>query len=474
MEEKPRLSEAKLKLIEQMRRAGAVAAPSDQSPFRLQPRDNPIPLSPSQEQVWRLDQSAGKMTPLHNESITIHRHGLCDRSIVEKCLREIVQRHEIWRTSYREVVGQPVQTVHPNLEIKLAFSDLRSLPQPEREKKAIELATEDATSSFNLEEGPLFRVRLVTLEDDNHKLFLTAHQSIVDGITVFDIFPREFTTLYETFASGVPSPLVELPAQFADFASWQRTKLDSGAKESQLSYWQKQLAGELPALQWPREGDRPAQQSFRGAMYAFEFPRELGQSLRELGQREGATLFMVLLAAFFLLLHRYTGQDDIIVGTLSPCGRKQSGFQQCMGYFLNPVALRANLSGDPSFGTLLQKMRQITAGAISNDDVTLEMIAERLQVKADPSRHLFFDVALSLAPEVTPLPPGWNMTYMDVESGGARWDLYVEFSDRAEALRGRAQYNPDLLTSNQIAAKLENFRRLLEEIASPHSGNVPE
>jgi non-ribosomal peptide synthetase component F len=201
-------------------------------------------------------------------------------------------------------------------------------------------------------------------------------------------------------------------------------------------------------------------------MFPFDFPSELALSLKELSQREGATLFMALLGAFYVLLHRYTRQDDLIIGTLSPCGRKHSGFQQCMGYFLNPVALRANLSGTANFRSLLRQMREVTLGAISNDDVTLEMIAERLQVSRDPSRNLFFDVALSLAPDVAPLPPGWSMTYMDVESGGARWDLYIEFNDRADALLGRAQYNPDLFTPEMMSQTIADFRGLLEEIVA--------
>ncbi len=187
--------------------------------------------------------------------------------------------------------------------------------------------------------------------------------------------------------------------------------------ENQLAYWQGQLSRELPALQWPNKGVRPALRTFRGAMQSFEFSRELAQSLKELGRQEGATLFMILLAGLVKLLHGYTGQKDIIVGTLAPSGRKQTEFQRLLGYFLNPVALRANLSGDPAFRTLLRQMREVTLGAISNDDVPLEVIAERLQVRPDPSRSLFFTVALSVAPDAAQLPPGWSRTYMDVESG---------------------------------------------------------
>jgi len=330
----------------------------------------------------------------------------------------------------------------------------------------VALATKDATLPFDLDQGPLVRARLITLRDAEHRISVTAHQSVVDGITVFDIFPMELTALYESFASGKPSPLPELKAQFADFACWQRRRVTGEAKESQIEYWQRKLGGELPVLRWPNGGARPSQQTYRGAMHAFTMPGGLARSLKDLGRRESATLFMVVLAGLFALLHRCTGQNDIIIGTLSPSGRKQNAFQRCIGYFLNPVPLRANVSRDSSFRSLLSQMREVTLGAISNDDVPLSMIAERLQVKPDPSRHSFFTVALSVAPDVASLPPGWGMTYMDVESGGARWDLYIELSDRAEGLLGRAQYNPDLFTPAAMAQTIEDFQHLLEKMAT--------
>ncbi len=464
MPKEPRLSEAKQRLLEIQRRGGLTPAASE---LKRRARENPAPLSLAQEQVWRLDQTAGKLAPLHNESITIHRHGPCNLGGLERSLAEIVRRHEIWRTTFEEVAGQPVQIVHAApATFKLPVADLRTLPESEREKKAVDLAAEDASKPFNLNRGPLFRAQLITLDDSEHRLYLTAHQSIVDGVTVFDIFPFELTTLYESFVAGKPSPLPELETQYADFACWQRRSLNGEAMEKQLTYWQKQLAGDLPILCWPNEGARPAYQTYRGAMHPFKLPPELTESLRDLGRREGATLFMILLAGLVALLHSYTRQEDIIVGTLAPSGRKQIECRRLIGYFLNPVALRANLSGDPAFRSLLSQMREATLGAISNDDVPLELIAERLQAKPDPSRNIFFTVALSVAPDVPQLPLGWSMTYMDVESGGARWDLYLEMSDRAEGMIGRAQYNPDLFTTLAITQTLEAFRLLLEKVAA--------
>jgi hypothetical protein len=468
MQKEPRLSEAKRKLLElQMRRGVASLAASITSELKVHPRENPAPLSFVQEQVWRLDQTAGKLAPLHNESITIHRRGACDPAILERSLVEIVRRHEIWRTTFEQRAGQPIQIVHPApTSFALPVSDLRQLPESDREKKALDLANEDARKPFDLKQGPLVRARVITLSDDEHCLYLTAHQSIVDGITVFDVFPSELTTLYESLAAGKPSPLPDLEVQYADFACWQRRKMTGETLENQLAYWEKQLAGELPALRWPNNGVRPAKQTYRGAMYPFMLKRELAQSLKDLGKREGATMFMILLAALVALLHRYTGQEDIIVGTLAPSGRKQIEFQRLLGYFLNPMPLRANLRGNPSFGSLVRQMREVTLGAISNDDVPLDLIAERLQLKPDPSRHPLFTVALSVAPEVPQLPADWRMTYMDVESGGARWDLYLEMSDRAEGLLGRAQYNPDLFTTSAMTQTIEDLRRLLEKIAA--------
>jgi hypothetical protein len=467
MQKQSHLSEVKQRLLEIQRRPGGVApATSTVSEMKCCPEEIPAPLSREQEQLWRLDQTAGKQSPLHNESITIHRRGPCDPTLVERSLAEIIRRHEIWRTTFEVVEGRPVQVVHPPTPFTLPVTDLRSLPPSEREKKAVDLATQDARQPFDLKQGPLLRARLITLDDAEHRLYLTAHQIIVDGITVFDLFPFELTTLYESFAEGKSSPLLELQTQYADYACWQRRSLSAEPMENQLAYWQKQLAGELPVLQWPSYGVRPEKQTFRGAMLPFEFSSELSQSLKELGRREGATLFMILLAALVSLLHRYTSQDDIIVGTLAASGRKQIEVQHCLGYFLNPVALRANLSGNPSFSSILRQMRDVTLGALSNDGVPLELIAERLNLKPDPGRHRFFTVAISIAPAVPQLPRGWSMTYMDVESGGARWDLYLELNDRIEGLLGRAQYNPDLFTPAAIGDTVEDFRLLLEDVAA--------
>jgi hypothetical protein len=381
----------------------------------------------------------------------------------------MIRRHEAWRTTFDMVGTQLVQVIHPApAEIPLRVVDLSGMPEATREISTLRLATEEAGPSFDLKRHPLVRATLVTLADQDHRLFLTMHQIIVDGISVYDIIPSELATLYEAFSASKPSPLLELPVQFADFALWQRHWLKQESLANQVSFWRKQLAGNLSVLQWPGDRPRPAFQTYRGSIKPFTWPKRLTEELRELSQREGVSLFATLLAGFATLLYRYTGQDDIVVGTLAPTGRKRSEFQRLLGYFLNPVALRTDLSGNPTFRELLWQSQEVTLKALSNDDVPLEYLVQELRLTPDPSRHPFFQVVISLAPNVPKLPPGWDMTPMDVESGGARWDLYLELNDRRDGILGRAQYNPDLFDVATIEKMLDNLQDLLRAaIASP-------
>jgi surfactin family lipopeptide synthetase A len=407
------------------------------------------------------------MPPLYNESITIYRRGPLDVPALKQSFKEMIRRHEAWRTTFDVVRAQPVQIIHPSSEaIQLRIFDLSGAPESNRETEALRLATEEATPAFDLKRGPLVRATLVTLADQDHRLFLTMHQTIVDGISVYDIIPSEIAALYEAFSNNKPSPLPDLPFQFADFAICQRSWLQGEVLANQISYWRKQLAGDLPVLQLPVDRARPSFQTYRGSIKPFTLARALTQEVRELSQREGVSLFATLMAAFTTLLYRYTGQEDIIIGTLAPTGRKRSEFQRLLGYFLNPVALRSNLSGNPTFRELLSRSQAVTLEALSHDDVPLEDLAQELRLRSHPSRHPLFQVVISLAPNVPDLPQGWDMTPMDVESGGARWDLYLELNDRPNGLIGRAQYNPDLFDMATIVKLIEDFQAMLEAATS--------
>jgi surfactin family lipopeptide synthetase A len=463
------LSEAKRKILEKYLRGGFIQAAVDAGAITPRPRGEFAPLSLAQEQLWLRSQTPG-IPPLYNESITLRRRGRLDVTTLQRSITEIIRRHEIWRTTYETSNGRPFQVSHPAPSpFPLPVMDLRALPGMDREGEAVRLATEEAHRPFDQKSGPLLRAVVVRTADEDYRLSMTAHLSIVDGMSVYQVFLLELTKLYEAFSTGKASPLPELPIQYADYAWWQRWWVRGEVMQKQLNYWRSRLAGEIPVLQWPNDHPRPAVQTFRGAIRSFAWPRHLGDTVKELSQREGVTLFAVLQAGFAALLHRYTRQDDIIVGTFSSAGRQRSEVQGLLGYFLNPVALRIDLSGDPPFSELLRQTQKVTSEAISHDDLPIEFLAEELLPKRDASRHPFFTVAISLQPPIADNHSGWSVTSMDAESGGALWDLYLAFIEQPAGMMGRVQYNPDLFEESTIIDMVEDLQTLLAFVAAnPH------
>jgi surfactin family lipopeptide synthetase A len=475
------LSEGKKKALTQYLR-GELPMPSAERAIQPMPPGARAPLSLAQEQLWQDTRRAP--TPLYNESITIHRKGPLEVGVLERSMGEIIRRHQIWRTSYKVSGGRPWQVVHPAPStFSLRTVDLRVAPEGQRQALALHWASEDARRPFDLSAGPLMRALLIQMGDEDYRLAVTAHLSIVDGVSVYQVFPRELITVYNAYAGGHPSPLPELTIQYADFAYWQREWLVSHEMQGQLEYWRKQLAGKLPILRWPRV-NRPPVRTFRGAIHACTFPLEILTEIRELCRSEGVTLFTVLQAGFTALLHRYTTQNEIIVGTFSPAGRKRSEVQPLLGHFLNPVPLRIGLSDDPSFSELLQRTRLVTSDAISHDDVPLDFLARELLFTIDESRSPFFTVGVSLQPRTSGIEPEWYVTSMDAESGGAMWDLYVAFIERPAELAARIQYNPDLFNATMIdqlvrdlsallAAALWNPKRRVSRLESTFANGEP-
>lgn len=444
-----------------------VDAPPREGPIPPRGDHGPAPLSFGQEGIWRKAQSLPGST-LYNETITIHHRGPLEFAALEQGFNEIVRRHEAWRTTFHGTDdGGAVQRVEPWVPVRIPMHDLRNLPAGERLAEALRLAAEDARVPFELERGPLFRPRLVRFSDDEHRLFLAVHQILLDGVSVYRVLVPELAALYDAYVEGCPSPLEEPPIQMPDFAAWQRGWLTGEALERQLAYWEGQLA-ELPEpLRWPRDLARPPQQTFAGAIHPFALSAELGYGLRGFAAREGVTLFVTFLAAFARLLRRYTGQEDLLIGTPSPAGRKRSEVQRLLGYFLNPVALRLDLSAQPTFRELLGQARRVVAEAVSHDDVPFERIVEQMGAANDPSRHPLFTVAISQEPPMPDLGPAWGLTPMDVTSGGARWDLYLVLDDRrAQGVLGRVQYNPDLFDAQTISTLVDDFRGELQEVMS--------
>jgi hypothetical protein len=292
-------------------------------PIQLVSRNQNLPLSWNQQRLWFLAQLEPN-SPVYNEPFTIRFPGAIDVDALSKALNEIIKRHESLRERFITIDGQPVQVIDPPSTFNLAVVDLRQFPQDQREAEALRLATRESKQLFDLTSGPLLRATLIQLADEDYRLFMTVHHIVIDGVSIYSVFLPELAALYEAFSTDKPSPLAELPIQYADFTLWQRQWLAGEILESQLDYWKQQLRGDLPVLQLPYDRPRPAVQTFRGARQCLTLSKDLTASLKTLSQQEGVTLFMTLLAAFKTLLYRYTEQEDIVVGTVS-AGSQQTG-----------------------------------------------------------------------------------------------------------------------------------------------------
>lgn len=468
------LSETKRRLLDSLLNCEKPVGRVGSGPITRRNHPAPVPLSVAQEEIWRRDLDGVSQLPFFNESITIHRRGALNTGALQRSLTEIVRRHEVWRTTFEILNGQPFQIVHPAPEVfPISTYDLSTVPEPRKEDEALLLASEQAREGFNLKTGPLLRVRLIHLDDTRHRVYATMHQIIVDGVSVFRIFPFELIRLYEAFAKGRPSPLPEPNIQYGDFASWQKEFLGQEIREQQMNYWSERLSGQLPALHWPGDGAGLAMQTYRGSIVPGEWPRAVAEQLRVVCRDESVSLFMVLLAGFVLLLHSYTKQSDIIVGTLAPAGRERQEVQELLGCFLNPVPLRFRIARTMTFHHLLQQAREVVSGAIANDDVPFYRIVERVSASSSREKPLF-DAVISLAPRVPDFGPGWDQTFMDVESGGARWNLYLELNERPQGLIFRTQYNPDLFDVEKIRLLADDLKSLLEAAAAEPRKTISE
>jgi len=464
------LSESKRKLLEKYLRDGAQNQANPTARIPRRPQRQSAPLSLSQEQlVLRERRLQGDPAP-YNECITVKMLGPLNRSVLEQSFSEIIRRHEIWRTTYDTNGGQLVQIVHPAGEatLRIIEHDLRGFRRHEQHALIEREVGAMVRQPFDLRQGPLLRARLVHLADFEHRLYICAHLSIVDGVSVYQVLPSELCAIYSAYLLCQPSPLADLDLQFGDYAYWQRNSLHGAEAEqaNQIAFWSERLACPIPILNWPAGRVRPVNETFRGAIRAFSIPQELVHSVKALSRSQGATFFMTLLAAFVALLHSYTGQDDIIVGTPSPAGRKRAEVQNLLGYFLNPVALRFDLTTNPTFHQLLRQTQQIILEALAHDDVPLEVLYQNLGLQTDSSRSPFFTVAMSLQPPMPEIDLPWSVTSMDVESGGAPWDLYIAFIDQPGETMARVQYNPDVFSQEAIEQTLRDYQDLLSAVTA--------
>ncbi len=462
MSTKVELSDAKRALL-QKKLAGRQASP-DTDRVVPRPQGTAAPMSPEQTNV-RIHAAMSPAQPIYNEPVTIHRKGRFDRELMERSFNTFLARHEVWRSEFAEIGGEVVQVVRDDLHVALPVTDLTDLPVEQREQEALRLAAADARLPLDLAKAPLFRILTVKLAEDDHRLFLTLHHAIFDGVSLYDVLVPELAAIYAAFEAGT-QPRLPVPAlQYGDYAIWRRRRIDSGALDSQADYWRKTLAGDLPALQLPTDRPRPAEISYRGAMELFALGPELDAKIKSLSRSEGVTPYMTLLAGFNVLLHRYSGQDDIIVGGVTDT-RRRPELKNMPGYFLTSMPLRTKPQGTTRFRDFLHQTRETVLGALGASEVPFDRIVREANVKGDPSRHPLFQVLFSIQPPAPQFGGGWDLTQMDVTAGGSKFDLYLELEDRPDGMIGRFLYNTDLFDVGTIRAMIGHWRTLLDDAAS--------
>lgn len=466
------MSETRRQLLDRLRRgelqvsSGAPEPPIPRSPGQQGP------LSPGQEQVWFHAQLAGS-APVYNESVTIHKRGPMDPVVLERCFHEIARRHEVCRSAFLVIDGKVVQRVDPNVRVNLPFTDLSHLPLGARETESVRIATEDVRRPFDLNAAPLFRLHLVKWADDYHRIYLTLHHLVFDGVSIYRVMISELGALYAAYSSGQPSPLPELAAQYRDYAAWKQQRLANGCDAVQMKYWRETLSRGLPSLELPTDRPRPAQPTYRGSMETCTIRAPLVAAVKELAKSEGATPYTILLAVFQVLLYRYSGQDEIIVGGATNT-RSRPELEPLIGYFLNAVVFRTRVGTDLSFRQFLGLVKSTVLGALTHCEIPFDAIVRELAPKRDPGRHPLFQVLFSMRPPFTDFPEGWDVTDMEAHSGATGFDLFVEFSEHPDALAGRFVYSTELFDRATILRLLGHFEELLRQLLANPDQTVSE
>ncbi|MEW5931800.1 MAG: condensation domain-containing protein, partial [Gemmatimonadota bacterium] len=447
--------------VEELRGAGGVAAP----PIERVPRTGPLPLSFAQQRLWLMDRIEPG-SPAYNMHFALRLRGALDADALRAALDALVERHETLRTTFEERAGVPVQVVHPPAPAALRVVDLHDAPDAEAE--AERLAAEEALLPFDLETGPLLRCALLRLGEDDHVLCLTLHHVVSDGWSM-QVLVREVGALYAAFGRGEEPGLPELPVQYADFAVWQRAWLGGEALEERIGYWRGRLAGAPALLEVPTDRPREPGQSPLAASHPFRLSPELSQALRALSRREGTTLFMTLLAGWQALLGRWAGQDDVVVGT-PIAGRTRVELEGLIGFFVNMLALRGDLGGDPAWSELLGRTREAALGAYEHQELPFERLVEELGVQRSLLHSPVFQTtfALELAgrggERREPGPLG-----LEPFGGGeraAKFDLDLMMLDDGEALGGAVVYRRALFDAETAARMAGHLEAVLETMAA--------
>ncbi|MEO7329071.1 MAG: condensation domain-containing protein, partial [Minicystis sp.] len=444
-------------------------------PIEMVSRDSALLPSFAQERLWFLGQlepdSPSYVVPLLTRYV-----GKLDIGALERALQEVVRRHEVLRTTFVVSEGRPLLAVHDPAEIPLPVTRWPDSSPAEREALTLREVASEARSPIDLEKGPLLRARLFELDTDDHAFFILLHHVVADAWAV-GVLHRELSILYHAYVTGEPSPLPDLQIQYADYAAWQRRWFTGEVLAEQLAYWRAELAGAAFTLDLPADRPRPAVPTHRGARRMVAFPPALGAALRELSRREGVTLFMTLLAAFAVLLHRLTGQRDLVVGT-PIANRTRAETEALIGFFLNTLVLRIQPSPDLSFQELLRQVKQRSLGAYAHQEMPFERLVQELSAPRDLSRAPLFQVLFSLqnAPGEALDLAGLDRLPMGVENTTSKFDFSLLLAEGKAGLYGSVIYASDLFDAATIDRFIAGLHTLLEGIvASPtsHLGDLP-
>lgn len=434
---------------------------------------NKFLISFGQQRLWFLDQ-LDPGTPLYNNPAAVVLKGNANIPALEQALNIIVQRHEVLRTTFATENDQPIQVIHAEMPIKLEQIDLRHLPASEREAAAMNLAKEKAQLPFNLSTGPLFRVTLMQLAEQEYLMLLVMHHIVSDGWSL-SIFIQEVAILYKVLVAGLPSPLPELSVQYADFAVWQRQWMAGKVLEEQLSYWREQLKNAPPVLDLPLDHPRPSYQTTHGATYFFNFSSQLRQSIEALAKKEDVTRFMIYLAAFYAFLFRITQQGDICVGT-PIAGRNRKETESLIGFFVNTLVMRAQVSDNPTVRELLKRVKAVAVGAYEHQDIPFETLVEKLQPERDMAISPFFQVMfvhLDTTAQTLRLPD-ITIEPRPIDSGTAKFDLTFVIEENDEKLAGQIVYNTDLFEPATIERMAGQFQILFQGLVDQVNARISE
>ena len=472
-ERQSNLSAAQRTVLEKrIRDAGRVAAsPHGQIPRRADPA-SPVPLSSAQQRLWFLEQLAPE-TAGYNVTRTMRIEGALATDVLGRAIEEVVARHEALRTVIGNRDGQPVQIVVSAASVPLPVVGLERVPEEGRDAAAIALALEDAERPFDLSRGPLLRATLFRLSPEHHVLQVTAHHIVTDGWSM-EIFFREISSLYEAFSAGATSFLGPLDIQYSDFCLWQQQWLETEAAMGQIRHWAGRLIGAAP-LDLPTDSPRPAVPSFRGMHGTRMLSLRMLEGLRALAQSEGATLFMVLLAAFDVFLHRHTGQDDVLVAT-PVAGRRRLELENLIGFFANTVVVRGDLSGKPTFRELVRRVRETALDAYAHQDVPFEKLVEALRPARSLGQNPLVDVLIALhnAPPSELRLPGAHVTPVELARRTSRFDLELHARETADGLSCTVICSADLFEEETLARLLDRFEVLLGSIVQSPDRTVGE